>query len=199
MIYRCGGFPDGLGSFDIGSAGFPTKLEHMELGEVIGLALALSVLKTGDYSVRQVSITDLDTALTINRNAAELLANWPVRFHAALKRGLPDDPKQLGALTLQNTFKNFYQYLLDNRQKSQFSFLHEAFEEFVSQHWPGNRQGPTSCSLSWGMPAAVGPCSAGSEDGCCHSTTSDGLGTSGHARGSIRQALKRSATRRMLG
>ena len=140
LIYRCAGFPIGLGSFDLGSARFPRELDAFGLDDLIGLILAMASLKKVGKP-RKPALNDLATSISVSRDASLLLTNWPKQFHASLQKLIPTDGTNFSLITLQSVFGSFYRYLLDVGTQPQFVFLTEAFEQFLLTRWPGILRG----------------------------------------------------------
>jgi hypothetical protein len=141
LIYRCAGFPIGLGSFDLGSAQFPRELDDFGLDDLIGFILAMASLKVG--KPRKLALSDLTISISVSRDAALVLTNWPTQFHAWLRELIPTNRTDFGSITLQSIFGGFYQYLLDVGTQPRFAFLTEAFEHFLVTRWPGILRGQT--------------------------------------------------------
>lgn len=136
-VYKSAGFPVGIGSFDLGSAGFPAGMADMALDDLIGLIIAFASLQRRDNRSRKPALTDLGTAMSIACQAAHVLKEWPSCFHERLCALLPNSPSERTEVTFRGVYGDFYQYLLDAAHQAEFKFLTDAFDEFVTQYWPG--------------------------------------------------------------
>lgn len=140
-VYRCAGFPVGIGSFDLGNAGFPVELEGLALDDLIGLILAASALQRNPRQPQKPAVTDLGTAQSVAREAAHVLKCWPSGFHDRLEALLPKSMSDHGTATFRGVYGDFYQYLIDSTHQAEFKFLIDAFDQFVAKHWPGILRG----------------------------------------------------------
>jgi hypothetical protein len=136
-VHQCAGFPIGIGSFDLGSAGFPAELVGLALDDLIGLILATSALQQNPTQPQKPAVTDLVTAQRVTLEAARVLMGWPSGFHDSLSALLPSPERIHGSATFRGVYGDFYQYLLDTSHYADFRFLTNAFDRFVAQDWPG--------------------------------------------------------------
>lgn len=140
-IYQCAGFPIGIGSFDLGNAGFPAELEGLALDDLIGLILATSALQRDPRQPQKPAVTDLGTVRCVDREAARVLMDWPSGFHDRLCGLLLSSVSDRSAVAFRGVYGDFYQYLLDAAHHEEFNFLIGAFGEFVTRYWPGMIRG----------------------------------------------------------
>lgn len=140
-IHKRAGFPVGIGSFDLGNAGFPPELEGLALDDLIGLVLAISALQGDPLQPQKPAMTDLCTAERVGHGAAHVLRKWPFAFQERLSALLPKSGNGNGALTFRGVYGDFYQYLLDAAHHEELEFLIAAFGEFAGRHWPGMIRG----------------------------------------------------------
>lgn len=136
-VHQSAGFPIGIGSFDLGSEGFPAGLEGLALDDLIGLILASSALQRDPRQPLKPAVTDLGTAQRVAHEAAYLFKEWPYGFHDRLRALLPDSVSYREGATFRGVYGDFYQYLLDSSHHAEFKFMIDAFDEFVAQSWPG--------------------------------------------------------------
>lgn len=76
----------------------------------------------------------LGRAITVNRQLADLIGNWPAGFHRYLAA------KQQNAATsfsLVRTFGRLYRWLYRDTDGEAFTFLRDAFEAYLQEHWWG--------------------------------------------------------------
>lgn len=76
----------------------------------------------------------IEKALVFCRGLIKLLSNWPQAFHTALEQmQKASDPSS----SLQKTFGRLYRSIYKTMADPEFSFLRDAFEEYISEHWWG--------------------------------------------------------------
>ena len=140
-IHKRAGFPVGIGSFDLGNAGFPPDLEGLALDDLIGLILAISALQGDPLQPQKPAMTELCTAERVVLGAAHVLGQWSFAFQERLSALLPRSGNGNGGLTFRGVYGDFYQYLLDAAHHDELEFLISAFGEFAGRHWPGMIRG----------------------------------------------------------
>ncbi len=140
-IYRAAGFPRGrAGELALADCGFPAELLALGLGSLLRLVLFVGSIKDRDRLRRKqqhFAATDLAVATEIGHAAATMLGEWPWSLRAVLKHMLPPETDNPAALNFSAIFGNFYRHLFRVLPRSEFGFLHEAFERFVIEDWKG--------------------------------------------------------------
>lgn len=82
-------------------------------------------------------VYQIEVATRLITAACATLSCWPKNFHWFLYE-LGDFRRDThNADGLMNRFGFFYQSLYNNFNDKKFAFLHDAFEEFLKEHWPG--------------------------------------------------------------
>ena len=81
--------------------------------------------------------TDLAVATEIDRGAVAVLREWPRPLREVLRNMLPPEVADPAALNFSKIFGNFYRHLFRVLPRSEFGFLHDAFEKFVIEDWKG--------------------------------------------------------------
>lgn len=117
----------------------PPELARLRLGPLLRLILFIGSIKDGTAlrrKQRPFTATSLAAATEICRGATELLRAWPQPFREALRRMIPQRGNP-AMLNFNQTFGNFYRHLFRVLPRSECGFLHEAFESFVAEDWPG--------------------------------------------------------------
>jgi len=136
-IHRAAGFPVGATvERDLADYGFPPEMLGMQLGSLLKLILFLGSVKERLRKQEPFSGTDLVASIDINRTAVMLLRDWPAPLCERLRSvaPAPEDPAALG---FRSIFGNFYRHLFRVLPRSEFGFLHDAFERFVIEDWDG--------------------------------------------------------------
>ena len=140
-IYRAAGFPPGdAAEIALANCGFPTELLGLRLGPLLRLVLFVGSIKEQDRLRRKqqhFAATNLAAAIEIGRAAATMLGDWPRPLRAVLRHMLPPETANPAALNFSEIFGNFYRHLFRVLPRSEFGFLHDAFERFVIEDWPG--------------------------------------------------------------
>ena len=140
-IYRAAGFPPAEGAeLDLVDFGFPPEMLRLGLGAL--LRLILFVGSTNEkHRLRRKQLpftaTDLAVATEIGRSAVAVLREWPRPLREILKNTLPPEIADPAALNFSEIFGNFYRHLFRVLPRSEFGFLHDVFERFVIEDWPG--------------------------------------------------------------
>lgn len=140
-IYRAAGFPRGKAAERaLANCGFPAELLDLRLGPLLRLVLFVGSIKERDRLRRKqqfFAATNLGVATQIGRAAATMLGDWPRSLRAVLRRMLPPETDNPADLNFSEIFGNFYRHLFRVLPRSEFGFLHEAFERFVIEDWKG--------------------------------------------------------------
>jgi len=140
-IYRAAGFPHGKAAeLALTTCGFPAELLDLRLGPLLRLVLFVGSIMDRDRLRRKqqhFAATNLAVATQIGRAAATMLGDWPWPLRAVLKHMLPPEADSPAALNFSEIFGNFYRHLFRVLPRNEFGFLHEAFERFVIEDWPG--------------------------------------------------------------
>jgi hypothetical protein len=140
-IYRAAGFPPGESAeLDLAAGGFPPEVLRLGLGALLRLALFVGASREKETlrrKQRPFTATDLAVATEINRGAVALLRDWPRPLREALRNMLPPEVADPTVLNFSKIFGNFYRHLFRVLPRSEFGFLHDVFEKFVIEDWPG--------------------------------------------------------------
>ena len=140
-IYRAAAFPHGKAAeLALANCGFPAEMLDLRLGPLLRLVLFAGSIKGRDrlrMKQQHFAATNLAAATQIARAAATMLGDWPRPLRAVLNHMLPPEPDNPAALNFSEIFGNFYRHLFRVLPRSEFGFLHEAFERFVSEDWKG--------------------------------------------------------------
>jgi hypothetical protein len=141
VIYRAAGFPlSESAELDIAAVGFPPEMLRLGLGDLLRLALFAGASREKEKlrrKQRPFTATDLAVATEIDRGAVAVLGDWPRPLREVLRNMLPPDVTDLAALNFSKIFGNFYRHLFRVLPRGEFGFLHDAFERFVVEDWPG--------------------------------------------------------------
>jgi hypothetical protein len=141
VIYRAAGLSPGIGAEEeLSRYGFPPELAGLTLGSLLVLLCCAGSFGHQDISRRRrqhFTRTELRVAIQIGQTAVSLLRNWPHRLRAALKGMVPENPEDAAALRFHEIFGAFYFRLFRGLPRKEFGFLHDVFEEFVSEDWRG--------------------------------------------------------------
>ena len=141
VIYRAAGFPlNESVELDIAAMGFPPEMLGLGLGDLLRLALFAGASREKEKlrrKQRPFTATDLAVAIEIDRGAVAVLRDWPRPLRKLLRNMLPPDVTDLAALNFSKIFGNFYRHLFHVLPRGEFGFLHDVFERFVVEDWPG--------------------------------------------------------------
>jgi hypothetical protein len=138
VIHRAAGFSAGAeAEADLTDYGFPPEMIQMQLGSLLKLILFLGSVKERLRKQQPFAGTDLKAAIEINRTAVMLLSNWPVPLCERLRSVVLATAEDPSTLTFRNIYGNFYRHLFRVLPRSEFGFLHDAFERFVMDDWDG--------------------------------------------------------------
>jgi hypothetical protein len=113
------------------------NLPRLTLAQWIRLLEKIAALTEPSHKLRtgQVAgLQNLSTSIIVVERASQFLKNWPIGFHTFLH-----DLQEKGAasFSLQKTFGRLYHWLYVDLRDQEFSFLREAFDAFVNEHWWG--------------------------------------------------------------
>jgi hypothetical protein len=140
-IYKAAGFPPGESAeLDLAAGGFPPGVLTLGLGALLRFALFVGASREKEKlrrKQRPFAATDLAVTTEIDRGAVALLRDWPRPLRELLRNMLPPDVTDLAALNFSQIFGNFYRHLFRVLPRGEFGFLHDAFERFVVEDWPG--------------------------------------------------------------
>src|SRR6266849_3903189 len=140
-IYKAAGFPLGEGAeLDLVDCGFPPEMLRLRLGALLRLALFVGSIREKDKLRRKqqpFAATDLVAATEIDRAAVAVLREWPRPLREVLRNMLPPGVTDPAALNFSKIFGNFYRHLFRVLPRSEYGFMHDVFERFVIEDWPG--------------------------------------------------------------
>jgi len=141
VIYRAAGLlPTADAELDVADCGFPREMLELRLGALLRLILFVGAIREKDglrRKQRPFSATDLFVATEIDRAAVAILRDWPQPLREVLQHMLPPGSVHPAALNFSEIFGNFYRHLFRVLPRSEFGFLHDVFERFVIEDWPG--------------------------------------------------------------
>lgn len=141
VIYRAAGLsPGSTAERDLTECGFPPRVLELKLGALLRFVLFMGAIRGKDglrRKQRPFAATDLASATEISRAAVALLRKWPAPLREVLRHMLPPDSPHPGDLNFSEIFGNFYRHLFRVLPRSEFGFLHNAFERFVIEDWKG--------------------------------------------------------------
>ena len=144
-IYRAAGFAAGeAAELDLAHYRFPPEMLNLRLGSLLRLVLFVGSIKEKDtlrWKQRPFAATDILEATEISRDAVSLLRDWPLPLREALERMVPEEVVNPAALNFSKVFGNFYRHLFRVLPRSEFGFLHDAFERFAVEDWRGPIRG----------------------------------------------------------
>jgi hypothetical protein len=124
---------------EVADFGFPPELLQLKLGALLRFVLFVGSINEGSIlrrKQRPFRATDLVGAMAICRGAVALLRDWPRPLREVLHRMIPQSANP-ATLNFSEIFGNFYRHLFRVLPRSEFGFLHDAFESFVIEDWPG--------------------------------------------------------------
>src|SRR5271165_624993 len=113
---------------------------ELRLGSLLRLILFVGSIREKDRlrrKQRPFAATDLATATEIGRAAVAVLRDWPSPLRGVLRLMIPQKADEPAALNFKAIFGNFYRHLFCVLPRSEFGFLHDAFERFVVEDWRG--------------------------------------------------------------
>jgi hypothetical protein len=124
---------------EVADFGFPPELLQLKLGALLRFVLFVGSINEGRVlrrKQRPFRATDLVGAMAICRGAVALLRDWPRPLREVLHRMIPQSSNPT-TLNFSDIFGNFYRHLFRVLPRGEFGFLHDAFERFVVEDWPG--------------------------------------------------------------
>jgi hypothetical protein len=141
LIYGAAGLsPGAAAELDLAECGFPPEMLELKLGALLRLILFMGAIREKDglrRKQRPFAATDLVAATEISRAAVALLREWPAPLREILRHMLPLESTHPAELNFSEIFGNFYRHLFRVLSRSEFGFLHDAFERFVIEDWKG--------------------------------------------------------------
>lgn len=138
-IYRAAGFCQESCEAGLRRANFLPALADLRLDALLRLIQFLgSIQEQGTLRRKQIlAFAELGSATEIGIAAARVLMDWPLPFREMLKRMVPGQVDSAADLNFHEVFGNFYRHLFHVLPRSEFGFLHDAFEKFVLEDWQG--------------------------------------------------------------
>ena len=145
-IYRAAGFPRGDGETDLNRAEFTPALAELRLDSLLRvISFAGSFPERPSVFIHQSRFAShFDAAIQTGCAAAVLLRNWPHAFHKMLRSMVPAKNENPAMLNLHDAYGKLYNQLSRTFPREEFGFLHNAFEDFVTQDWKGLVRGQLS-------------------------------------------------------
>jgi hypothetical protein len=141
LIYRAAGFlPRSNTELELGDYHFPPQVARLRLGLLLRLIRSLGLLGEEERLCRRqrpFNGTDLTTAIQADQAAIAALRDWPRSWRKVLRGMVPEKTQNAAALSLSNSFGNFYRHLFYVLPRNEFGFLQEAFGAFAVEDWKG--------------------------------------------------------------
>lgn len=140
LVYRAAGSPGAGPELDLRVFHFPPELARLRLGPLLRLIRSLGLLGEEDKLRRKQRAfysTDLVTAIQVDQAAAGALRDWPRAWRKMLNSMVVKKTADAAAMSLSDSFGNFYRHLFYALPRTEFRFLHEGFETFVVEDWEG--------------------------------------------------------------
>jgi hypothetical protein len=117
-------------------SGLPIKhLDCMQLRSLLGLIHALSF-----HARRLASRNSTDKGVSDTALAAQILSNWPARFHDLLASVIKGEEKEFAGFA-RGALGSLYHSLFKNGiipDRRQVEFVLKAYVDFVANHWGGS-------------------------------------------------------------
>ena len=137
-IYHAAGFPQGASESDLNGAGYAPALLALRLDSLLRIiSFAGSLPERPSVFLHQSRFAShFDAAIQTDCAAARLLRDWPRPFHEMLRRMGPATVENSAMLSLHDAYGRLYNQLRIF-PREEFGFLHNAFEDFVTQDWKG--------------------------------------------------------------
>ena len=137
-IYHAAGFPLGAAETDLNGAGYAPALLALRLDSLLRIiSFGGSLPERPRVFLHQSRFAShFDAAIQTDCASAGLLRNWPRPFHEMLRRMGPAKVENSAMLSLHDAYGKLYNQLR-TFPREEFGFLHDAFEDFVTQHWKG--------------------------------------------------------------
>ena len=141
IIYRAAGFPPGAAAeLELTNYHFPVELTQLTLGSLLRLIRFVGLIgeeNTLRRKQRPFPRTDPIAAIQAAGVTIAVLRDWPRPLREMLKRMVQQKADDPAALRFREMFGNFYRHLFCVLPRSEFGFLHDAFERFVIEDWKG--------------------------------------------------------------
>ena len=141
LIYCAAGLSPGASpTLGLDDYHFPPEVARLPLGSLLRLIRSLGLLGAEERLRRRqrpFHRTDLITAVEADQAAAAALRDWPRAWHKVLNGMITEKMENAAALSLGDSFGNFYRHLFYALPRIEFGFLHEGFESFVIEDWKG--------------------------------------------------------------
>jgi len=141
LIYRAARFSPGtIAAPGLDDYHFLPEVVQLPVGSLLRLIRSLGLLGEEERlrrKQRPFHRTDLLTAIEADQAATAALRDWPRAWHKVLNDMVSERIANAAALSLGDSFGNFYRHLFYALPRSEFGFLHEGFESFVIKEWKG--------------------------------------------------------------
>lgn len=148
-IYQAAGIPlSEAGYLDLENCSFPAEMPTLRLGSLLRLLLFVGSIKENDglrRKQRPFRATDIAAAIETGHSAVAALRSWPRPMREIFRCMLPPETNDPSVLNFNAIFGNFYRHLFRVLPRSEFGFLHDAFESFVTEDWNGLVRGQHRC------------------------------------------------------
>jgi hypothetical protein len=137
-IYHAAGFPQGASETDLNGAGYAPALLALRLDSLLRIiSFAGSLPERPSVFLHQSRFAShFDAAIQTSCAAEGLLRDWPRSFHKMLRCMGPAKVENSAMLSLNDAYGKLYNQLR-TFPREEFGFLHNAFEDFVTQDWKG--------------------------------------------------------------
>jgi len=140
-IYGAAGFPTGAAAeLALTNYHFPPELTQLALGSLLRLIRFVGLIGEENRlrrKQRPFPRTDPIAAIQAGQVTIAVLRDWPRPYREMLKRMGPQEADDPAALRFNEMFGNFYRHLFCVLPRSEFGFLHDAFERYVIEDWKG--------------------------------------------------------------
>lgn len=127
---------------DSPSARFPRELSGLALEDFLDLVNLLGCPYFDDqiyfHSVPSVR-SGLSNSIQVVRQAAEVLSDWPRNLFRFMKHGIDEFFARNYRVSMRSVFGEFHRQIMKDFCAPQFSFLHQAFQQFIHENWKGPR------------------------------------------------------------
>lgn len=121
----------------------PTKRAHLselsleQLNRVVFMIGAYAKNNGRRFSQKISNLYDIDVARPLMHSAANVLMSWPQKFYSLLASLRKAREIDIQDQRLSKRFGFFYHYVYRNLKEPEYSFLLQAFEEYISRTWRG--------------------------------------------------------------
>lgn len=121
----------------------PTKRAHLselsleQLNRVTFMIGAYAKNNGRRFSQKISNLYDIEVARPLMHSAANVLMNWPQKFHSLLASLRKTREIDIQDQRLSKRFGFFYHYVYRSLKDPEYSFLLQAFEEYISRTWRG--------------------------------------------------------------